>query len=142
MALEIATAVQHLARQQVEMETQLGQVVGRQEVMADYLRGFIHQTNQQLQQHDQQLTSIELRFSGEATISEAEAAEIALAVKNVGQQLAAQGDKNGYAKVYSEMYRRYSISSYRNLLSSRYEEVLNWLHGWYRELSSKPDEDH
>ena len=141
MALEIATAVQHLARQQVEMETQLSRVAGRQEVMADYLRGFIHQTNQQLQQQNQRLTTIELRFSGsdEPTISEAEAAEIALAVKNVGQRLASQGDRNGYAKVYSEMYRRYGVSSYRNLSQSKHNEVLAWLHSWYQELDSNAE---
>lgn len=37
LALEIATAVQHLARQQLDIETRLGQVAGRQEVMAEYL---------------------------------------------------------------------------------------------------------
>lgn len=135
MALEIATAVQHLAQQQVDMEIRIGQVAGRQEVMADYLRGFIQQTHQQLQEHNHRLTSIELQFSGGATISEVEAAEIALAVKNVGQYLAKQGDKAGYAKVYSEMYRQYGISAYRNLPAARYEECLAWLHGWYRELT-------
>ncbi len=135
MALEIATAVQHLARQQVEMEAQLNQVTGRQELMADYMRGFIHQTNQQLQQHNQRLTSIELQFSGGATISEAEAAEIVLAVKNVGQRLVSQGHKNGYAKVYSEMHRRYRVSSYRNVPTTLYDTCLNWSHEWYKELA-------
>ncbi|HKP53101.1 MAG TPA: phage antirepressor N-terminal domain-containing protein [Chloroflexia bacterium] len=128
LALEIATAVQHLAQQQLEMETQLSQVAGRQEVMAEYLRGFIHRT-------DQRLHNLEVHLSAGATISEAQSSEIALAVKSVGQQLAAQGDKSGYAKVYGEMYRRYRISSYRNLPASKYEEVVDWLHRWYEELA-------
>ena len=57
-------------------------------------------------------------------------------MKNVGQRLAAQGDRNGYAKVYSEMYRRYRISSYKNLPAARYEEVLAWLAGWHKDLSA------
>jgi hypothetical protein len=129
LALEIATAVQHLAQQQLALEGQLGQVAGRQEVMADYLRGFIQRT-------EGRLTSLELQLSAGATISEAQAAEIALAVKNVGQRLAAQGDQAGYAKVYSELYRRYRISSYKNLPAARYQEVLNWLHGWHGELGA------
>jgi hypothetical protein len=128
LALEIATAMQHLARQQLDMESRLGDVAGRQEVMAQYLKGFIQRTEGRLQ-------NLELHLSTGATVSEAQATEIALAVKNIGQRLASQGDKSGYAKVYSEMYRRYRISSYRNLPASQYEEVLNWLHGWYEELS-------
>jgi hypothetical protein len=128
LALEIATAVQHMAQQQLDMEARLGQVAGRQEVMAEYMRGFIQKT-------EGRLTHLELQLSGGSTISEAQAAEIALAVKNVGQRLVSQGDKNGYAKVYSEMYRRYRISSYKNLPAARYQEVLDWLHGWYGELS-------
>ncbi len=117
LALEIATAVQHLARQQLEMETDLSRVAGRQNVMAEYLKGFIHKT-------DQRLYNLEMQLNAGATISEAQAAEIALAVKNVGPRLATQGDRNGYAKVYSELYRRYSISSYKNLLTARYNECL------------------
>jgi hypothetical protein len=128
LALEIATAVQHMAQQQLDMEGRLGQVAGRQEVMAEYMRGFIQKT-------EGRLTHLELQLSGGSTISEAQAAEIALAVKNVGQRLVSQGDKNGYAKVYSEMYRRYRISSYKNLPAARYQEVLDWLHGWYGELN-------
>lgn len=128
LALEIATAVQHLARQQLDIETRLSEVAGRHEVVAEYLRGFIKKT-------DQRLTALELQLSSGATISEAQAAELALAVKNVGQRLVSQGDKNGYAKVYSELYRRYRISSYKNLPAARYEDVLTWLQHWYSELS-------
>lgn len=127
IALEIATAVQHLARQQVEMERQIGDVAGRQEVMAEYMRGFIQETRQRL-------TVLERHTGATATISETQAAEIALAVKNVGQALAAGGDKNGYAKVYAEMYRRWRVSSYKNLPAAQYQEVLDWLAGWYGEL--------
>lgn len=127
LALEIATAVQHMARQQLDMENRLSQVAGRQEVMAQYLKGYIQKTEGRLQ-------NLEMYLNAGATISESQAAEIALAVKNVGQRFVAQGDKNGYAKVYSEMYRRYRISSYRNLPAARHDEVLNWLHKWYEEL--------
>ena len=121
LALEIAEAVAALARQQLALE-------GRFDTMAEYLRGYILK-------NEQRVGALELRLSSGATISEAEAAEIALAVKNVGKALEGQGDRTGYAKVYSEMYRRYHISSYKNLPAARYQEVLAWLHGWYEELS-------
>src|ERR671938_296287 len=63
LALEIATAVQHLARQQLDMEVRLGDVAGRQEVMAQYLKGFIQKTEGRLQ-------NLELHLSTGATVSE------------------------------------------------------------------------
>jgi hypothetical protein len=127
LAYEIGTAIQNLARQQMDMEARIGDVAGRQEVMAEYLRGFIQDTRQRL-------TVLELHTGATAVISDGQAAEITLAVKNVGQALAARGDKNGYAQVYSEMYRRYRISSYKNLPAARYDEVIAWLAGWYGEM--------
>lgn len=135
LALEIAEAVAALARQQLayegrldQMAGQLADVAGRQTVIADYLHAYLPRI-------EGRVTALELQLSSGAVISEAQAAEIALAVKNVGQRLAAAGDRNGYAKVYSEMYRRYRISSYKNLPAARYQEVLDWLAGWYDELT-------
>jgi hypothetical protein len=129
LAYEIGTAIQNLARQQMDMEARIGDVAGRQEVMAEYMRGFIADTRQRL-------TVLELHTGAAAVISDGQAAEIALAVKNIGQALAARGDKNGYAQVYSEMYRRWRVSSYKNLPAARYQEVLDWLAGWYDEIST------
>jgi hypothetical protein len=127
MALEIAEAVAALARQQLEMEQ-------RYTTMADYMRGFVQQVKSTLGDHDQRLASLELRLDPKSAITEEQAAELALAVKNVGQLLATKGDRNGYAKVYSELYRRYGVSSYRNLSQGKYKEALAWLREWYEEL--------
>jgi hypothetical protein len=35
------------------------------------------------------------------------------------------------------MYRRYRISSYKNLPRARYAEVLAWLAAWYQELEGQ-----
>jgi len=128
LALEIATAVQHLAQNQLDIERRLTDVAARHDVMADYVRGFIRETNLRL-------ASLE-RATGEgATITEAQAAEIALAVKAIGQRLQAGGDREGYAKVYSELYRRYRISTYKGLPATDYDGAMTWLHGWYREVA-------
>jgi hypothetical protein len=127
LAVEIATAVLSLAQQQLDLETRLADVAGRQEVMADFLRGFIQKT-------EGRLTTLETQASAGAPITEAQAADIALAVKNVGQVLAGRGDRNGYAKVYSEMYRRWRITSYKSLPAVHFQAVLDWLAGWYADL--------
>ena len=122
--------MQHLARQQLELEQRVGTVTDQQAELTTFLRRWSVQT-------DTRLTALELQLSAGATISEAQAAEIALAVKNVGQALAARGERNGYARVYAELYRRYRLSSYKNLPAARYAEVLAWLAAWYGELDEK-----
>lgn len=135
LSLEIATAVQHLAQQQYEMELRVSKTIDKQDVMADYMRKFIQEDRRRWQQADQRILNLEIQLSSGATISEAQAAEVSLAVKNVGQRLVGRGDKNGYGKVYGELYRRYHVSAYKNLPAARYQEVIDWLAGWYDELA-------
>jgi len=128
IALEIATAVQHLAHNQLEIEQRLAGVAGKHEVMADYVRGFIIETNRRL-------TDLEQATGQSATITDGQAAEISLAVKAIGQRLQAGGNREGYAQVYSALYRRYRISTYKTLPADRYDEVVEWLHRWYLEVA-------
>ena len=131
LARDESAAVQRLAEQQVAFEAALAAVRGTQETMAGYLRGWIQETNARL-------TGLELQLGAGATISEAQAAEIALAVKNIGQALAAQGDRHGYAQVYSAMYRRWGISSYKALPRAQYAAVVDWLREWYDSVHPDP----
>jgi hypothetical protein len=129
LALDIATAIQHLAQQQLEIERSLEGVHGRMDGMARFLRDFAQST-------DARLSSLELQLNPQAAISEEQAAELALAVKSVGQALANSGsNQNGYQLVYGELYRRYRVSSYKNLPRAKYAEVLEWLHQWHAELT-------
>jgi hypothetical protein len=134
MALEIAEAVAALARQQLDLEQ-------RYTTMADYMRGFVQQVKSTLTTHDRRLASIELRLDPKAVITEEQSAEIALAVKNVGQRLSTQSNRNGYAMVYSELYRRFGVTSYHNLSQSQHKQALAWLHGWYEELIGENEAD-
>jgi hypothetical protein len=133
-ALALAEAVANLARQQLAYEGRLGTVETRQQVMADYLRGYI-------QKNEQRVTALELHLSAGAVISEAEAAELALHVKTVAAALEQHGTPNGYQRVYSELYRRFRIASYKNLPAARYGDALAWLQGWYHDLSKEEQGD-
>ncbi len=128
LALEIATAVQHLARNQVEIEQRVADVAGRQDVMADYLRGFIVDTSRRL-------TDLERATGGDTPITDGQATEISLAVRAIGQRLQAAGHREGYAQVYSAIYRRYRINTYKTLPARAYDEVVEWLHRWYLEVA-------
>jgi len=140
LALDIATAIQHLAQQQLDIERSLTGMHGRLDGMARFLRDFAHST-------DARLSSLELQLSPQAAITEQQAAELALAVKAVGQALSQTGSsQNGYQVVYGELYRRYAVSSYKNIPRAKYAEVLAWLQRWHAELQpasppNKPSED-
>lgn len=129
-AVEQARAQLQLAEQQLAFEQELARVRNKQEVMAGYIRGFVLRTHARLD-------ALELRTGIAAAITEAQAAEIMLAVKAVGSLLPTQSGQNGYQQVYSEMYRRYGISAYRNLPAARYQEALDWLRGWYTEIGGE-----
>ena len=117
----------------MEMEQRLS---GRIDQMAQWARGFSQHIDQRLQSLDERFTALELQVSPQESISEQQAAEIALAVKNVGYALAKGGARSGYGQVYSEMYRRYGISSYKNLPQHAFADVLTWLHTWHADITA------
>jgi P22_AR N-terminal domain/ORF6C domain len=123
-----AEAVAGIARQQVELER-------RQNDMANFMRPYVQKTSRQLADHEQRLVSLELRLDPEANITDEQAAELALAVKNVAYAMA--GDSPSYGKVYSELYRRYRISGYKNLKRKDFDAALAWLGQWYEEIEKK-----
>ena len=123
-ALEIGTAIQQRAHLLLAFEAGFAAARDTGETMAGDLRGWIQETNARL-------TGLELQLGAGATISEAQAAEIALAVKNIGQARAAQGDRPGDAQVYSAMYRRWGNSSYKALPRAEYAAVVDWLRACY-----------
>jgi hypothetical protein len=127
LAYELATAVQNLAREQMDLEQRLG---GRIDRMAQWAKGVVAR----IDNLDTRVGDLELHVGPDVPISEQQAAEVALAVKNVGRALSEQGGKPGYGQVYSEMYRRYGISSYKNLPQDRYDEVQSWLKQWHEEV--------
>lgn len=78
-----AEAIAALARQQVEIERQ-------QIAMATFMRPFVQATRHELADHDQRITALELRLDPQSQITEEQASEIALAVKNVAYALGGQ----------------------------------------------------
>ncbi len=132
LAYEIATAVQHLARQQMELEQRLQgfdeRYGGRIDAMARFMRDFVGST-------DRRLSTLELYLNPQEQITEVQANELALAVKAVAAVLSGPDRRtNGYPPVYAELYRRYRISSYKNLPQGKFEDAMTWLHQWHQEL--------
>jgi hypothetical protein len=116
--------------------------------MADYMRGFVQQTRAHqrttdttLADHAARLGALEVRLDPATILTEAQAADLMLAVKTVAHALEAHGADNGYGRVYGELYRRYQITSYKNLPQGKLAEVLAWLHRWHAEVAGQGRDD-
>jgi hypothetical protein len=115
---EMGLAIARMAEQQMALDTRVQTRDVRLDKAAIVVRDL-----------DRRIREVERHTGVGTTVTESQAAEIAMAVKVVGQRLVATGQRDGYAKVYSELYRRYRVSGYKNLPSARYDECLAWLHG-------------
>jgi hypothetical protein len=123
LAYELATALQNLARDQMELEQRMGNA-------AQWAKGI-----------DARVTALELKLQPDQQITEAQATELATNVKAVANALEQQGATNGYQRVYGELYRRYSIGTYRALPQQKFTAALEWLRRWYEELPTSPTQE-
>ncbi len=126
LAYELATAVQNIAREQMQLEQRMGSMETSQDRARQWAKGI-----------DARVSALEIRLDPAQPISETQAGELALHVKNVAYALQQSGERNGYQRVYGEMYRRYSIASYKNLPQGRFAETVQWLTEWYGEISKQ-----
>jgi hypothetical protein len=120
IAYEIATAVQHLARQQMELEQEQQQLAGRVQAMARWGK-----------QTDDRLASLELSLSEGNFIPAAKATELSERVKALATLMTERGTKDNHDQgVFAELYRRFGVSSYKTLTNEQYAAVMAFLEQW------------
>ena len=91
-----------------------------------------------LEAHDVRLHDYERRLEGvEITLGDArrqvtpdQASQISQAVKTVAMKLSKASGRNEYGGVYGELYRKFGITSYKQLPASRFDEAMKWLNEW------------
>jgi P22_AR N-terminal domain len=134
-------AMRDMALQQIEFERSLTQLDAAQketerkrEIMASWMRDFVQTTRSKLGEFEGRIAGLEIRVDPRNSVTEAEAAEIALAVKNVAYELEKRAGTSSYGRVYSELYRRFDVRSYRVIARDKYQAVLDWLRNWYNGL--------
>lgn len=70
-----------------------------------------------------------------AYISDAQAAEVSNRVKALAELLTGKdATKNHYQGIFSELYRRYGVSSYKTIRLEQYEAVLAFLEDWRKSI--------
>lgn len=112
-----ALAVAQLAEQQMEME---GRLTKRLDKAAEVFIGF-----------DRRLGTLEKKLSPAALVTDSQAEEISSTVKALAELMTEKASgKNHYQGIFSELYRRFGVSSYKTIRLEHYERVLRFLEDW------------
>lgn len=90
-----------------------------------------------LDTHDQRLERLEIRLGDpDHFVTPDQAMQISQSVKAVSHELGKRSGRNEYGGVYSELYRRYGINSYKSLPREQFEDAMAWLNEWLQSLIS------
>lgn len=106
LAYKMAQALQIMARQQLILESRVDDHEGRLETIESQLG-------------DPQ------RF-----ITPDQAMQLSQAVKTVAMKLSIASGRNEYGGVYGELYRKFGITSYKQLPAAKFDEAMSWLNEW------------
>jgi hypothetical protein len=84
--------------------------------------------------------ALQLRVYGPyQVISESQAAELAELVKGIAHRLSERDpqETRAYQRVWSELHRRYNVTTYRRVPAAKFDEVVIWLEEWLTSLGTE-----
>lgn len=114
---EMGLAIAQMAEEQMAMEQRLNSRLDNAVIAFKNL--------------DARVTGLEKRLSPRSHITEGQAAEVGQAVKALAEYLTTQDkSKNHYQGVYQELYRRFGVSSYKNIRADQFTAVMKFLEDW------------
>jgi hypothetical protein len=117
---DMGLAIAQMAEQQMELERNVNRAHSRLDQAALAFRALDHR-----------VAGIEKQLKPTSLITDEQAVEISQAVKALAQQLTSKdSSKNHYQAVFSELYKRFGASSYKNIRADRYGAVLQFLEEW------------
>lgn len=106
MAYRMAQALQVMARQQLLLESRVND-------------------------HEDRLEAIEGQLGHPGRyLSPDQAMQLSQAVKTVAMKLSKASGRNEYGGVYGELYRKFGITSYKQLPAAKFDEAMGWLNEW------------
>jgi hypothetical protein len=117
-----ALAVAALAEQQMEHEMRISTAESRLDKASDAFAEL-----------RKRVKVVERRTAPESLVDREQAAEISLKVKALGEMLTeGNPDVNWYQRVFTELYRRFGVSSYKDIPKGKYKAVMEFLDDWHR----------
>jgi hypothetical protein len=132
-----------MARQQVTMERWLSVHDQRLDATEDRIELVdmrLDRAAQVVGDQSRRLQRIELALAGGETVTNAQAAAISEAVKALAFELGRREPEgaNPYQRVYSELYRKFKVPSYRALPFESFPAVIRWLTEWWQNITDEP----
>jgi len=117
-AYKMAMAIMQMARQQILLERQVGAHASR------------------LDEHETRLEVVETILGDPGRhVTPEQASQISQAVKAIAMKLSDRSGRNEYGGVYGELYRRFSITAYKELPANRFDAAMDFLTDWYTRLT-------
>ena len=84
-----------------------------------------------LDDHEGRLEALESQLGDpDRYITSDQASQISQAVKTVAMKLSKASGRNEYGGVYGELYRRFGITSYKQLPTAKFDDAMSWLNEW------------
>lgn len=118
---ELGYALINLAREQRELNRRVGTA------------------EDEIEHVKRRVVSLEERIRPGEPITEEQAQHISQAVKNIAYKLSEKTGRNEYGGVYSQLYGKFGITSYKLLPAARYDEAMAFLTEWWQQLAGTGD---
>jgi hypothetical protein len=117
---EMGLAIVKMAEEQIELERNVNRAHSRLDQAALIVKSL-----------DQRLTTVEKKLTPSSLITDDQASEVSQAVKALAEFLTSKDkSKNHYQAVFQEIYRRFGVSSYKNIRADQFTTVLKFLEEW------------
>jgi len=121
----LGMAITQLAEEQIAFDRQLKQ------------QGeLVRETTIIVTAHDQRLEELEEAIASDAAVvTPDEAMQISQAVKTVAIAEGKRTGRNEFGATYGELYRKFGVTSYKQVPRSKFKHVMKWLNEWFISVS-------
>lgn len=117
---EMGLAIARMAEEQIEFDQRL------------------NSTETAVSNLDERLHVLEEKLAPpEHAVTNAQASQISQAVKAVAIVMGKQTKRNEFGGVYGELYRKFDVTSYKLIPTTKFEAVMAWLNDWYQSLTNQ-----
>jgi hypothetical protein len=91
-----------------------------------------------LDQHEGRLEELEAKLGDPARhVTSDQASQVSQAVKAIALEIGRKSKRNEFGAVYGELYRKFGITSYKELPSASFADAMAFLREWYQSLTDE-----
>ncbi len=123
---EMGRAIMQMAEEQIEFERRLVTTESRLE-RAAVVYGDL----------TKRVATLEQKLTPAAAVSEDQASQLSQGVKAVALALGQQTGRNEFGAVYGELYRKFGVTSYKQLPRGQFDEAMRFLNEWYQTITGE-----